>query len=133
MNSIMESFLQWILDLNLDWRATPLSRDYYQAAAEVFGLTNDYYSWEVERHEPGDRKWNAVPVLMRLRHLREPEALAALRAIVHTTELRAQQLGARLRHDSPDWAVYVEGVEVMLGANAFWSASCPRYNPELYS
>jgi hypothetical protein len=99
------------------------------------GLTNDLYSWNVERTEAvdsADRKWNAVPVIMQQYELNEEDATVFLRGLIVHHEQVTRQLGQEVIRrfgGSHTMTKYVEGVGLMLGGNCFWSATCPRYNP----
>ena len=48
--------MQWTLDIHLDQTEVEASRDYYLSSGRVMGLTNDLYSWTVERTESADRE-----------------------------------------------------------------------------
>ncbi|OTA55423.1 terpenoid synthase [Hypoxylon sp. EC38] len=129
---IMESFMQWTLDIHLNETEVELSRDYYVSAGRVMGLTNDLYSWNVERTEPGDRQWNAVPIIMRQYKLSEEDATVFLRGLIVYHEQQTRKLALEVLKrtgDSPKMVKYVNAMGLMLGGNCFWSSTCPRYNP----
>ncbi|OTB07495.1 hypothetical protein M426DRAFT_267931 [Hypoxylon sp. CI-4A] len=130
---IMESFMQWTLGIHLDQSKTELSRDYYFSCGRVMGLTNDLYSWKVERIEPGDRQWNAVPIIMKQYNIREKDATVFLRGLIMYHEQETRRLGLELLRktgESPKMIRYVGAMGLMLGGNCYWSSTCPRYNPE---
>ncbi|KAI8624045.1 terpenoid synthase [Xylariaceae sp. FL1651] len=135
---IMESFMQWTLGLHLNEAETDEAHKFYMSAGRVMGLTNDLYSWNVERTETvvdsdsEDRKWNAVPVIMQQYELSEEDATVFLRGLIVHHEQVTRQLGQEVLRRfaySPTMTKYVEAVGLMLGGNCFWSATCPRYNP----
>ncbi|KAI1438676.1 terpenoid synthase [Xylaria sp. CBS 124048] len=131
---IMDSFMQWTMGIHLKEAETEAARSFYMSAGRVMGLTNDLYSWNVERTEEvedGDRKWNAVPVIMQQYHLSEEDAIVFLQGLIVHHEQTTRELGEALikRFDSHHMSKYVESVGLMLGGNCFWSATCPRYNP----
>ncbi|KAI0104059.1 terpenoid synthase [Hypoxylon sp. NC0597] len=129
---IMESFMQWTLDIHLNETEVELSRDYYLSAGRVMGLTNDLYSWNVERTEPGDRQWNAVPIIMKQYKLSEEDATVFLRGLIVYHEQQTRKLALEVLKrtgDSPKMVKYVNAMGLMLGGNCFWSSTCPRYNP----
>ncbi|KAI1179631.1 terpenoid synthase [Nemania sp. FL0916] len=132
---IMDSFMQWTMGLHLNEAETDEAHEFYMSAGRVMGLTNDLYSWNVERTEAvdaADRKWNAVPVIMQQYDLREEDASVFLRGLIVHHEQVTRKLGQTLlrRFDySQTMTKYVESVSLMLGGNCFWSSTCPRYNP----
>ncbi|KAI1461775.1 terpenoid synthase [Annulohypoxylon moriforme] len=130
---IMEGFMQWTLDIHLDQTEVEASRDYYLSSGRVMGLTNDLYSWTVERTESADRQWNAVPIIMRQHNMTERDATIYLRGLIVYHEQETRRLGLEVLKrtgDSPKMVKYVEAMGLMLGGNCFWSATCPRYNPD---
>ncbi|KAI2631674.1 terpenoid synthase [Xylaria nigripes] len=132
---IMDSFMQWTMGIHLNDAETEAAHSFYLSAGRVMGLTNDLYSWNVERTEAvddGDRKWNAVPVIMQQYHLNEEDAITFLKGLIMRHEQVTRELGETLlkRFEySQTMTKYVESVGLMLGGNCFWSATCPRYNP----
>ncbi|KAI8949500.1 terpenoid synthase [Xylaria longipes] len=132
---IMDSFMQWTMGLHLNEAETDEAHNFYMSAGRVMGLTNDLYSWNVERTEAvdaADRKWNAVPVIMEQYELNEEDATVFLRGLIVHHEQITRELGQTLMRRfaySQTMTKYVESVSLMLGGNCFWSATCPRYNP----
>ncbi|KAI1366075.1 terpenoid synthase [Xylaria arbuscula] len=132
---IMDSFMQWTMGLDLNEAETDEAHNFYMSAGRVMGLTNDLYSWNVERTEAvdsADRKWNAVPVIMQQYDLNEEDAAVFLRGLIGHHEQVTRELGQTLLRRfnySSTMTKYVESVGLMLGGNCFWSATCPRYNP----
>ncbi|GAP91004.1 putative geranylgeranyl pyrophosphate synthase [Rosellinia necatrix] len=134
---IMDSFMQWTMGLHLNEAETDEAHNFQMSAGRVMGLTNDLYSWNVERTESvdaEDRKWNAVPVIMQQYELNEEDAIVFLQGLVVHHEKVTRELGQVLLRRfaySSKMTKYVENVGLMLGGNCFWSATCPRYNPHL--
>ncbi|KAI0432916.1 terpenoid synthase [Xylaria sp. FL1042] len=132
---IMDSFMQWTMGLHLNEAETDEAHNFYMSAGRVMGLTNDLYSWNVERTESvdaADRKWNAVPVIMQQYQLNEEDAIVFLRGLIVHHEQVTRELGQVVMRRfaySNTMTKYVESVGLMLGGNCFWSATCPRYNP----
>ena len=128
----MEAFMQWTLGICLSTEEQDLCHDFCLSAGRAMGLTNDLYSWNVERNDPADRQWNAVPVIMKQYDLLEEDAIVYLKGMIVQHEQRTRQLGAELvaRCGSTKMARYVDATGLMLGGNCFWSASCPRYNED---
>ncbi len=126
--------MQWTMGLHLNEAETDEAHGFYMSAGRVMGLTNDLYSWNVERTEAvdaADRKWNAVPVIMQQYDLSEEDASVFLRGLIVHHEQVTRELGQVLLRRfaySDTMTKYVESVGLMLGGNCFWSATCPRYN-----
>ncbi|KAH9905775.1 terpenoid synthase [Xylariomycetidae sp. FL2044] len=131
---IMEAFMQWTTGLHLDEQEKKIARDFYLSSGRVMGLTNDLYSWTVERNERTERNWNAVPIVMAQYGLGEADALVFVKGLIVSHEQTTRRLGRELvgqGQGSPKMESYVEAMGLMLGGNSFWSATCPRYNPEV--
>ncbi|KAI0398731.1 terpenoid synthase [Xylaria palmicola] len=129
---IMEVFMQWTNGICLDKTEIAMSRDFYLSAGRVMALTNDLYSWEVERKQSAGRSWNAVPILIEQHSMEEKDAVAILKGLIIYHEQQTRRLGLEMRGNykwSRKISRYVEAIELMLGGNCFWSSTCPRYNP----
>ncbi|KAI3326520.1 terpenoid synthase [Xylariaceae sp. AK1471] len=129
---IMDIFMQWTMGIRLDKTEVVMSRNFYLSAGRVMALTNDLYSWEVERKESADRSWNAVPILMKQHIMEEKDAVAVLKGLVVYYEQETRRLGIEVRENSKQsrkMSRYVDAMELMLGGNCFWSSTCPRYMP----
>ncbi|KAI0161417.1 terpenoid synthase [Xylariaceae sp. FL1272] len=132
--AIMESFMQWSMGIHLNEAETDETMKFFMSAGRVMGLTNDLYSWNVERTESiesADRHWNAVPVIMKQYDLKEEDAIVFLRGLIGHHEQVTRQLGQEAMRRfgySQTMTKYVEAVGLMLGGNCLWSATCPRYN-----
>lgn len=120
----------WSMDIKVDWRETEESRRFYHAAGKALALANDFYSWQAERTEstPDGRKWNVIPIVMDAHNQDEEAAKLLVRGMLIDAEQQVRHLGQRLAAFGGAWKDYVRGMESLLGGNAFWSASCPRYN-----
>ncbi|KAJ4297447.1 hypothetical protein N0V90_005338 [Kalmusia sp. IMI 367209] len=130
---IMESFMQWTLGICLTRAEQDICHEFCLSAGRAMGLTNDLYSWNVERNDPADRQWNAVPVIMKQYDLTEDDAVVYLKGLIVQHEQKTRQLGAEVREryaGSRKMAKYVDAMGIMLGGNCFWSSNCPRYNDE---
>ncbi|KAF1980339.1 terpenoid synthase [Bimuria novae-zelandiae CBS 107.79] len=128
---VMESFMQRTMDICLDPSEQELCQEMCLPAGRVMGLTNVLYSWNVERNDPPDRQWNAVPVVMRQYDLDEEDAKVYLGGLIVQHEQNTRQLGAEIKRKSRESekpTQYVEAMGLMLGGNCFWSSNCPRYN-----
>ena len=125
----MEAFLQWNMNIHLTPDETELCKDLYAASATVMALTNDYFSWDMEKRESTDRVRNAVPIAVKQYGLNETGAKAIVKGLAIDAETETWRLGTDLKKSGSEKIVrYVEAMELMLGGNCFWSATCPRYN-----
>ncbi|KAF2636154.1 terpenoid synthase [Massarina eburnea CBS 473.64] len=130
---IMESFMQWTLGICLTEKEQEMCHEFCLYAGRAMGLTNDLYSWNVERNDPADRQWNAVPVIKKQYDLTEENAVVYLKGLIVQHEQKTRQLGAEVRKQcagSRKMAKYVDAMGMMLGGNCLWSSNCPRYNDE---
>ncbi|KAI1317431.1 terpenoid synthase [Xylariaceae sp. FL0255] len=119
------------LGISFDELEKGLFWKYYLSSGRVMGLTNDLYSWNVEKTDARGRQWNAVRVIMSQYKLGEADALVFLRGLIMVHEQETLRLGEELLEESASSAKmirYVSAMELMLGGNCFWSATCPRYN-----
>ncbi|KAF2688339.1 terpenoid synthase [Lentithecium fluviatile CBS 122367] len=131
---IMESFMQWALDICLTPAEQEVCHKFCLSAGRAMGLTNDLYSWNVERNDPANRQWNAVPVIKKQYDLTEEDAVVYLKGLIVQHEQKTRQLGLEVRRQcagSRKMAKYVDAMGMMLGGNCFWSSNCPRYNNEI--
>ncbi|KAJ3578462.1 hypothetical protein NPX13_g2103 [Xylaria arbuscula] len=129
---VMETFMQWTMGIWLDETQATTSRDFYLSAGRVMALTNDLYSWQVERNEYADRSWNAVPIMMKQHKMEEDDAVAALKGLIVYHEQQTRRLGLEAWENSGrshEMTKYIEAMELMLGGNCFWNSTCPRYAP----
>ncbi|CAI6072571.1 unnamed protein product [Clonostachys chloroleuca] len=129
---IMESFMLWTMGITLDKAEQEMCHEFALSAGRAMGLTNDLYSWNVERHDRGERQWNAVPVIMESCRLCENDAIVFVKGLVIHHEQETRRLGLELQKrsgNSHKIQKYIKATGFMLGGNCFWSSSCPRYNP----
>ncbi|KAJ2991741.1 hypothetical protein NUW58_g2407 [Xylaria curta] len=108
---IMEIFMQWTTGICLDKTEATMSRDFYLSSGRVMALTNDLYSWEVERRGVADRSWNAVPILMKQHAMEEQEAVVILKGLImyheqHTRRLGLEFFGSALFLHTPPYITY---------------------------
>src|SRR5881628_4063401 len=109
----MNSFMQWTLGICLNDAEISLSREFYLSSGRVMGLTNDLYSWNVEKSRSQGRHWNAVRVIMSQYTLKEVDALIYLKGLVVAHEQETRRLGAealRKCESSPTMASYVNAM-----------------------
>ncbi|KAF9257742.1 terpenoid synthase [Marasmius fiardii PR-910] len=129
--TVMETFMQWNLDVYLSEEETKLTKDFYAASGRVMGLTNDYYSWEMEKRRSVNRSAgirNAIPVIMKQYSLSEKDAKIFLKGYIVEAEEVVWGLGLDLKKAGSDsMKKYVDAMFLFLGGTGFWSATCPRY------
>ncbi|KAJ7776604.1 isoprenoid synthase domain-containing protein, partial [Mycena maculata] len=125
---IMVSFMQWTLNVYLTSDETELCSAFYMAGGRVMAITNDYFSWRMEKREETDRVRNAIPVVMKQYAMSESDATLFVKGVLVDAEQKTARLGKALKGSSENIRRYVEGMEYLLGGSGFWSATCPRYN-----
>ena len=98
----------------------------------VLALTNDYFSWKKEKLQSTDRIRNGVHVLMKGHGLHQERAKSLLRGIVVDEEEKVKRLKTERVANGPPMSEelkrYVEALEIYVGGNCYWSATCSRYN-----
>ena len=104
-------------------------REFDLTMGKILGLTNDYFSWNVEQHQPTDRIRNAVRVLMKEYGIDSSAAQSMLLGIIGQEESKAAKL-KQLRLESPishELSRYFEAIELYVGGSCYWHATAPRY------
>ncbi|KAF7369969.1 Geranylgeranyl pyrophosphate synthase [Mycena sanguinolenta] len=124
---MMDALLQWTIGVYLSPEETELCSAFYMSAARTLGLTNDYFSWNMEQRRPTDRSCSTVPVVMKQYGMSERDALIFVKGLAVDAEETTMKLAIPLKELSSNVKEYVEGMEHLLGANCFWSATAPRY------
>ncbi|KAK7464983.1 hypothetical protein VKT23_006191 [Stygiomarasmius scandens] len=126
---IMSSFMQWCLSVYLSDKETELTKDFYASSGRVMALTNDYWSWDMEKKESTDRVRNAIPVVMQQYSMNEKDARIFVKGMIVDAEQKTWKLGLDLKKDGSETVKkYVDGMFYLLGGSGFWSSTCPRYN-----
>ncbi|KAF5372501.1 hypothetical protein D9758_005235 [Tetrapyrgos nigripes] len=129
---IMSGFMQWTTDIYLNEEETQITKDFYMASGRVMALTNDYWSWEMEKRESIDRSAgirNAIPVLMKQFSLNEKDAKIFAKGLTVDAEEYMWKLGLDLKKTGSETIKkYVDAMILLMGGSGFWSATCPRYN-----
>ena len=99
------------------------------AMGNVLGLTNDYFSWNVEKDQPTDRVRNGVMVLMKEYNVTADAARMMLLGIIVNEESRAAKLKEeRLKRPiSREILQYFEAIELYVGGSCYWHSTAPRY------
>lgn len=117
------------MGLTLDAEDLEKIRDFDYSMGVVLGLTNDYFSWAVEKDQKTDRVRNAVRVLMKQHGLSEQPAQSLLRGIIIDEEERAYHLKGQVLASSPSNNIieYIKAIELYVGGSCYWHATAPRY------
>lgn len=119
------------MDLTLSDEEYELIRDFDFSMGAILGLTNDYFSWNVEKSQETDRMRNAVPVLMAEYRILETVAKPLLKGIIVDEEEKACKLKQKVlqSYDSlpPGILQYIEAIELYVGGSCYWHAIAPRY------
>ncbi|PHH78251.1 hypothetical protein CDD82_3147 [Ophiocordyceps australis] len=122
-------FIRWGMGMTMSPEDYTSIQDYDVAMGNILGLTNDYYSWHVEKNQATDRIRNGVRVLMREHGVDADTARKLLLGIIIEEESKA----ARLKQErltkpvSRDVALYFEAIELYVGGSCYWHAIAPRY------
>lgn len=99
------------------------------AMGNVLGLTNDFFSWNIEKDQETDRMRNGVVVLMKEHHTTADAAkMMLLGIIVEQESLAAKLKEERLRKPaSTEILQYFEAIELYVGGSCYWHSTAPRY------
>lgn len=104
-------------------------REYDITMGNVFGLTNDYFSWSVEKDQQTDRVRNGVRVLMKEHNIPADVAKVMLLGVIIEQESKAAKIKEeRLRQPVSEQVLrYFQAIEFYVGGSCFWHATAPRY------
>ncbi|KAJ7758465.1 isoprenoid synthase domain-containing protein [Mycena maculata] len=127
---VMDACMRWSRGIVLTAEEQRTCIVFYASAARVMALTNDYFSWELEKRRPADRAYNAVNIVMKQHTaMSELDAKLFLKGVIVDAEQMTVRLAETLkRSESGNVRRYVQGVEDMLGGTGLWGATSPRYN-----
>ncbi|KIK57041.1 hypothetical protein GYMLUDRAFT_247308 [Collybiopsis luxurians FD-317 M1] len=119
------------IPLQLAEQEEKIARKYENSIGIIVGLSNDYFSWEMERKQPTDRIRNAVAVLMKEYNLPDKQARSMLKGIIVDEEEKARRLRTDIDANetlSNDLKNYVVALELFAAGYSFWCATSPRYH-----
>jgi hypothetical protein len=109
-----------------------LASKYEHMIGVIVGLTNDYFSWEMEKNEPTDRIRNAVLVLTKEHSISDQQAKIMLKDIIIREENKAlelkHELASNMNLDLEQLKLYVTALELFAAGYSYWCATCPRYH-----
>ncbi|KAF7592310.1 hypothetical protein BBP40_000366 [Aspergillus hancockii] len=127
---ISSFFIRWGMGLTLTDEEYESIRDFDFSMGIILGLTNDYFSWNVEKDQNTDRIRNAVRVLMKEHAISDTIARTLLRGVIVDEEEKACRLKREVLASSPSMAVkeYIKAIELILDAvdqedMIYWSFS----------
>lgn len=128
--SSMSSFLiRWGMGITLNDEEYDQVREYDMAIASAAGLTNDYFSWNIEKDQVTDRVRNGVDVLMKEHGIPESAAKTMLAGVIVDEEARCVVLKNELvkQNVSEKILKYCTAIELFAGGSCYWQATAPRY------
>ncbi|KAL2809262.1 terpenoid synthase [Aspergillus granulosus] len=122
-------FIRWGMGMTLSDEDYASIEQYDIAMGNVLGLTNDYFSWEVEKNQETDRLRNGVMVLMKQHNITADAAKRMLLGVIVEEEARAARLKEqRLKSPASDEILqYFEAIELYVGGSCYWHSTAPRY------
>ncbi|KAJ5833987.1 Terpenoid synthase [Penicillium robsamsonii] len=122
-------FVRWGMGMSLSEEDYASVQQFDIAMGNVLGLTNDYFSWNMERDQQADRMRNGVAVLMKEHHTTaEAAKVMLLGIIVEQESLAAKLKEERLRTPaSKEIMQYFEAIELYVGGSCYWHSTAPRY------
>ncbi|KAJ5162612.1 Terpenoid synthase [Penicillium coprophilum] len=122
-------FVRWGMGMMLSDEEYASIEAHDTAMGNVLGLTNDYFSWDMEKDQQEDRMRNGVAVLMK-EHNTTAEAakVMLLGVIVEQESLAAKLKEERLKKPaSKEIRQYFEAIELYVGGSCYWHSTAPRY------
>ncbi|THC89994.1 hypothetical protein EYZ11_010553 [Aspergillus tanneri] len=128
---ISSYFIRWGMGMILSDAEYESIQEFDFSMGVILGLTNDYFSWDVEKDQETDRVRNAVRVLMKEHGISETVAKILLKGIIVDEEEKACRLKhqalSSLRSPSPTLLQYIAAIELYVGGSCYWHATAPRY------
>lgn len=122
-------FIRWGMNMALSTEDYASIEQYDFVMGNVLGLTNDYFSWNVEKDQDTDRMRNGVMVLMKEHNTSAEAAKMMLLGIIVEQEGKAARLKEeRLKQPvSNEILRYFEAIELYVGGSCYWHSTAPRY------
>lgn len=122
-------FIRWGMDMTLSEEDYASIEQFDIAMGNVLGLTNDYFSWNIEKDQETDRMRNGVVVLMKEHHTTADAAkMMLLGIIVEQESLAAKLKEERLKKPASTGILqYFEAIELYVGGSCYWHSTAPRY------
>jgi phytoene/squalene synthetase len=126
----MRHLTYWAMNIDLTREELETIQEFEELVGVSIALSNDYYSWDMEKLQKTDRVRNAVPLLMKQYSLPEHAAKDLLKGMIVDTEQRAKEAKMQLFEDeslTENLKRYIHGWELYAGGISYWSATCMRY------
>ncbi|KAF5386341.1 hypothetical protein D9757_006683 [Collybiopsis confluens] len=117
------------IPLRLEGKEEVLAQKYEHSIGVIVGLSNDYFSWEMERKQPTDRIRNAVAVLRTEYSLPDNQAKSMLKGVIVDEEEKAKKLRAEIdagKGYSDDLKKYLSALELFAAGYGYWCSTSPR-------
>ncbi|KAF5879411.1 putative sesquiterpene cyclase protein [Botrytis fragariae] len=129
MEEISSYFIRWGMGIALNDADYESIKQYDFTMGNILGLTNDYFSWNVEKNQTTDRIRNGVSVLIKQHNISPDAAKSLLLGLIVEEESKAARLKEeRLKRAiSHELSMYFEAIELYVGGSCFWHATAPRY------
>ncbi|CCD54927.1 BcSTC5, similar to sesquiterpene cyclase [Botrytis cinerea T4] len=126
---ISSYFIRWGMGTVLSEEDYKSIREYDITMGNILGLTNDYFSWHVEKDQPTGRIRNGVRVLMKQHNIPAEIAQKLLLGIIIEEESKAVKLREeRLKTDASQSVLeYIKAIELYVGGSCYWHSTAPRY------
>ncbi|KAJ3516584.1 hypothetical protein NM208_g14825 [Fusarium decemcellulare] len=93
---IMESYMLWTMGMQFSASEIEMCHEFRLSAGRVMALTNDLYSWNVERQNTVDPPWNVLPIIIDQYKLTERDAIIFTRGLIIQHEEETRRLGAEV-------------------------------------
>ncbi|KAF7868765.1 uncharacterized protein EAF02_009501 [Botrytis sinoallii] len=126
---ISSYFIRWGTGITLSHTDYESIQQYDFTMGNILGLTNDYFSWNIEKNQTTDRIRNGVRVLIKQHKISPDAAKLLLLGLIVEEESKAVRLKKeRLKRPvSRELSMYFEAIELYVGGSCFWHATAPRY------
>ena len=85
-------FIRWGVGITLSQDDYESIRQYDFTMGNILGLTNDYFSWDVEKNQTTDRIRNAVRVLIKQHDISPDAAKSLLLGLIVEEESKSAEL-----------------------------------------
>jgi hypothetical protein len=121
-------FIRWGMGTVLREEEYESTKEWDTVMGAVLGLTNDYFSWNVEKDRQASRVHNGVFILMKQHSISAEAAKTLLLGIIVERESRTAKLREeRLKQPaSKEVLRYIEALELYVGESCYWHATAPR-------
>ncbi|KAF5022998.1 hypothetical protein F66182_4956 [Fusarium sp. NRRL 66182] len=93
---IMESYMLWTMGMQFSPSEIEMCHEFRLSAGRVMALTNDLYSWHVERQNTADPPWNVLPIIIHQCKLTERDAIIFTKGLIIQHEQETRRLGAEV-------------------------------------